>query len=363
MSKKSRRRAKGTGSVYTRKDGRVVGEYEVNGKTKYIYGRDEETVRDELAEAIKNRDAGFDAENLTTAEYLDRWLNAIRGTIRVGSWKQYEMISRLHLKPVLGKTKLEKLNAFQLQNLYQGKLDSGLSPRRVRYIHTTIHKALKDAVKWRIIPHNVAEACTPPKQVKKEIKPLNATQMKKLLAAAKETQPKLYALYTLACTTGMRQGELLGLQRGDIDLTAGTVKVRRTIFNSVVNPPKSANSRRTIKLSKLALNALIHHLEHYAGDTWVFSTRNQTPINAWNLYHKSWRPLLQVAELPTETRFHDLRHSCASLLAYLNVHPSVIMAILGHSTSRLTMDLYTHVDPLLLRDAANKMQVLLSGRQ
>jgi integrase len=126
---KNRRRAQGTGSIYTRKDGRVVAEYEVNGKTKYIYGRDEDTVKEKLAEAIKNRDAGFDAENVTTAAYLDRWLSAIRGTIRVGSWKQYEMISRIHLKPALGKAKLEKLNALQLQNLYQEKLDSGLSPR------------------------------------------------------------------------------------------------------------------------------------------------------------------------------------------------------------------------------------------
>jgi integrase len=229
-----RRRTKGTGSVYTRKDGRVVGEYEVNGKTKYIYGRDEETVKERLSESIRNRDAGFDAENLTTADYLDRWLNAIRGTIRAGSWKQYETITRLHLKPAVGKTKLEKLNALQLQNLYQEKMDAGLSPRRVRYIHVTMNKALKDAVKWRIVAHNVAEACTAPKLVKKEINPLTTAQMKQLLASAKETQPKLYALYNLAVTTGMRQGELLALKREDIDLVAETVKVRRTIFNGVV---------------------------------------------------------------------------------------------------------------------------------
>jgi len=127
----------------------VVGEYDVNGKTKYIYGHDEGTVKEKVAEAIKNRDAGFDAENLSTAEYLDRWLKAIRGTMRVGSWKQYEMISRVHIKPALGRAKVEKLNALQLHNLYQEKLDSGFSPRRVRYIHVTLHKALRDAVSDR----------------------------------------------------------------------------------------------------------------------------------------------------------------------------------------------------------------------
>jgi integrase len=154
--------------------------------------------------------------------------------VRIGTWKQYEQITRGHLKPTIGKIKLDRLDALLIQQMYRSKLDAGLSPRRVRYIHVTIHKALRDAVKWRLVPYNVAEACIPPKQANSEIKPFSATQVKKLLPAAKETQPKFYALYVLACTTGMRQGELLGLQRGDLDLIAGTVTIRRTIFNGVV---------------------------------------------------------------------------------------------------------------------------------
>jgi integrase len=265
-----RRRTKGTGSIYTRKDRRVVGEYEVNGKVKYIYGRDEGIVREKLAEAIKYRDAGFDAKNLTTADYLDRWMAAIKGTVRAGTWVQYEQITRLHLKPTIGAAKLDKLNALRIQQMYRSKLDAGLSARRVQYIHVTIHKALRDAVRWRLIPYNVAEACTPPKQAKTEIQPFSAAQVKRLLAAARETQPRYYTLFMLACTTGMRQGELLGLQRGDLDLVAGTVTIRRSIFNGAVSSPKSANGRRTVKLSKLALIALKHHLEHHAGDSWVF---------------------------------------------------------------------------------------------
>jgi integrase len=201
-----RRRMKGTGSVYTRKDGRVIGEYEVNGKTKYIYGRDEDVVKEKLAAAIRDRDAGFDAKNLTTGEYFDRWLAAIKDTVRIGTWKQYEQITRLHLKPIIGKIKLDRLNALEIQQMYRSKLDAGLSARRVQYIHATIHKALRDAVKWRLIPYNVAEACIPPKQAKREIRPFSATEVKRLLAAARETQQRFYALYVLACTTGMRQG-------------------------------------------------------------------------------------------------------------------------------------------------------------
>ncbi len=121
MSKK-RRRTKGTGSVYTRKDGRVVGEYEANGRTRYIYGRDETEVAERVAEAIKNRDAGIDSENMTVGGYLDQWLVAIKDTVRIGTWKQYEMIARLHIKPTLGGVKLDKLNALQIQSFYRQRL-------------------------------------------------------------------------------------------------------------------------------------------------------------------------------------------------------------------------------------------------
>jgi integrase len=158
----------------------------------------------------------------------------------------------------------------------------------------------------------------------------------------------------------MRQCELLGLRRGDIDLVAGTVRVRRTIFNSVVNPPKSANGRRTIKLSKLALNALVHHLEHYASDTWVFATRDQTPINVWNLYHKSWRPLLERTGLPSSTRFHDMRHSCATLLLMKGVNARMVSNILGHKDVGFTLNVYGHVVQEMQDQAADGMDDVLS---
>jgi integrase len=245
MSKK-RRRTKGTGSVYTRKDGRVVGEYEVNGRTRYIYGRDEGEVAKRVAEAIKHRDAGIDSENMTVGGYLDKWLTAIKDTIRVGTWKQYEMIVRLHIKPTLGSTKLDKLNALQIQSFYRERLDAGVSARRVQYAHVTIHKALKDAVRWRLVPFNVADAVTPPRPTKPEVTPLSAEQVKVLLAESRGD--RLEALYVLAVTTGMRIGEMFGLKWSDVDLEAGTVQVGRTVAaDGTVNPPKTSSGRRTIK--------------------------------------------------------------------------------------------------------------------
>ncbi len=245
MSRK-RRRIKGSGSVYTRKDGRVVGQYEVNGKTRYIYGKAETEVADRVAEAIKNRDSGIDSENMTVDGYLDRWLTAIRDTIRVGTWKQYEMIVRLHIKPSLGSVRLEKLNALQVQSFYRERLVAGLSPRRVQYVHVTVRKALKDAVRWRLVPYNVADAVTPPRPIKPAITPLTAEQVKVLLAAARGD--RLEALYVLAVTTGMRIGEMFGLRWSDVDLEAGTLQVRRTVAaDGTVNAPKTASSRRTVR--------------------------------------------------------------------------------------------------------------------
>jgi integrase len=158
---------------------------------------------------------------------------------------------------MLGRTKLEKLNTMQLERLYRQKLDAGLSARRVPYVHVTIRKALKDAVRLQLLSRNVADAAIPPRAVKTEIEPLTHDQMRSLLDAA--TGDKLHALYVLAITTGMRQGELLGLQWKDIDLEAGTLRVSRSVYDSFISPPKTNAGRRTIRLSKMAIASLQNH--------------------------------------------------------------------------------------------------------
>ena len=210
--------ANGEGSVYRRKDGRVVGEYEdANGKRRYITSTtmSKAEMKAAVRKKLEDRDEGiaYDSENLTLGEYLDRWLESIQDKVRPGTYKPYEAIVRLHVKPTLGSTKLDKLNALQLEKLYRQKLDAGLSARRVRYIHVTIRKALKDAVRLQLLSRNVADAAIPPRPVKTEIEPLTQDQMRSLLDAARGD--KLEALYVLAITTGMRQGELLGLQWKD----------------------------------------------------------------------------------------------------------------------------------------------------
>ncbi len=157
----TKKRGRGEGSVYRRKDGRCIGEYEdANGKRRYISGKTKAEVRAKLRKLLADRDAGiaYDSHNLTVGAYLDRWLDAVKGSVRVRTWERHEQVVRLHLKPTIGGVKLDRLNALQVQSVYRQKLNSGLSPRSVEIIHTTIHKALKQAVRWALIPRNVTEA-------------------------------------------------------------------------------------------------------------------------------------------------------------------------------------------------------------
>jgi integrase len=236
------------------------GEYvDANGKKRYVSAKTKPEVRQKLRRLLENRDAGIahDSEGLTVERYMDRWLKSIRDRVRTGTYKPYEAIVRLHIKPTLGTTKLDKLNAMQLEKLYRQKLDSGLSARRVRYIHVTIRKALKDAVRLQLLSRNAADAAIPPRQAKAEIEPLTKDEMRLLLDTARDD--KLEALYVLAITTGMRQGELIGLQWKDVDLDGRTLRVHRSVYEGIIGPPKTSAGRRTIRLSKLAVGALRQH--------------------------------------------------------------------------------------------------------
>src|SRR5215213_10806737 len=197
----AKRRGRGEGSIYRRKDGLWVAQYTVGEKSRYIYGKTRKDVAARLNKAIAERDSGivYDSENLKVADYLDRWLDAIRDTLRERTWRRHEEITRLHLKPTIGSARLDKLNALQVQTLYRSKLGSGLSPRTVRIIHTTLYKALKQAVRWSLVPRNVADSVDHPKAPKREIKPLDEEQVKRLLKAAEGD--KFEALYVLAITT------------------------------------------------------------------------------------------------------------------------------------------------------------------
>lgn len=158
-------------------------------RRRSVYGRTRAEVSGKLTKALAERDGGmiFDDENLNVEEYLTRWLNdSVRGSVKQTTFENYSTVVNRHLVPVLVHVKLRSLSPIQVQGLYRQRLDSGLSARTVRLMHTTLHKALKQAVRWSLIPHNVTEATSPPKlkrDARREIHPLTEAQAKYLLSA------------------------------------------------------------------------------------------------------------------------------------------------------------------------------------
>jgi integrase len=344
-------------------------------KRKTLYGKEREEVAEKLIEALSNRNKGlvFEADNLKLDEYLGRWLtDCVRDTVRPTTFERYEQMVRLHIGPVLGKVKLKNLTSAHVRGLYRQKLDAGLSPRTVQYIHVTLHKALKQAIADGLIPRNATEAVRPPQVRREEMRPLTAEQVKVLFEAAKGD--RLEALYILAVTAGLRQGELLGLKWDDIDLEAGTLQVRRTLTTAkggpVLSAPKTKGSRRTVRLSKTGLEALRSHLERQLGEIdqvgglWrenglIFASEIGEPLSRQLVTAHRFKPLLKRAGLP-ERRFHDLRHTCATLLLSKNVNPKVVSEMLGHASIAITLDTYSHVLPTMQESAAKAMEDALS---
>jgi integrase len=380
---RTKSRANGDGDVFPRKNkaGKVTsyrGAYVgPDGKRRYVSGKTKEEARRNLRRARGDAERGlvFDADNLQVGEYLDRWLSdSVRDTVKATTFERYEQIARLHLKPSLGRVKLKGLTPAHVRGLYREKLEAGSSARTVRYIHTTLHKALKQAVMDGLIPRNATEAVTPPQSSREEMCPLTPEQAKLLLQVAHEAGDRLAALYVLAIHTGLRQGELQGLKWDDVDLEDGSLQVRRTLAitknGPVLTSPKTTGSRRSVKLTSKAIEALKRHLERQLGEIdrigslWsenglIFASEKGEPINRHNLTRRSFKPLLKRAGLP-QIRFHDLRHTCATLLLTRNVNVKIVSEMLGHSTIAITLDTYSHVLPNMRDQAAAAMEEALS---
>jgi len=259
-----------------------------------------------------------------------------------------------------------------VRGLYREKLEAGLSPRTVQYVHVTLHKALNQAVADGLIPRNATDAVKPPQVRREEIHPLTPEQVKVLFEAVRGD--RLEALYVLAVTTGLRQGELLGLKWDDVDMEAGTLSVRRTLTTAkggpVLSAPKTRGSRRTVKRSQTSLNALRGHLAcqleeiDRVGSLWrenglIFASEVGEPLDRRALTMHLFKPLLMRARLP-KIRFHDLRHTCATLLLSKNVNPKLVSEMLGHATIAITLDTYSHVLPTMQESAAKAMEDALS---
>ena len=373
------RRGNGEGTISRRKDGRWEGRYYVptedGPKRKVIYGKTRAEVSEKLTKALSDRANGivYDNENITIGEYLDVWLKgSVYGSVRQSTYDRDTNLVNNHIKPVLGSLKLKKLNSAHVQNFYRNRLDTGLSASTVRKIHDILRRGLAQAVDWHLTQRNVADVVKPPRPVPKEIVALSTDETRRLLDAAAED--RLEALYVLAVHTGMRQGEMLALRWQDVDIENAVLSVRRTLTRRggkvAFGEPKTKKSRRSIRLTPQAVDALRAHLErqlrdmeilgdHYQDQGLIFTTDTGAPINPSNLRQRSFTPLLKRVGLP-HMRFHDLRHTCATLLLSKGTHPKIVQEMLGHANISMTMDTYSHVLPDMQEKAVSAMDDALS---
>ena len=272
--------------------------------------------------------------------------------------------------PSIGRIELSKLEPQHVQDLLGSILEKGRSSRTAQYVRAVLRRALNQATKWGMVPRNVAALVDPPRTVRREIQPFTVEEIPALLGAF-DDHP-MGALYLLALTHGLRQGEALGLQWCDVDLSGRTLRVRHALQWIDKQPQlvetKTRQSKRTIALASRVATALQAHRKAQlearmkAGETWVdqglvFTTRTGGALDGVNVT-RDFKRMLKRAGLPIR-RFHDLRHTAASFLLYKNVHPRVVADLLGHSEIRVTMDLYSHVAPALQREAADQMDALL----
>ena len=374
----AKRRGNGEGSINRRKDGRWMGRHTVytadGPKQRAVYGRTRVEVAEKLTKAMSDRDGGlvFDAGSLTVGEYLERWLsNSVRDTVRQRTYEGYEHMVERHISPTLGRVKLKSLTPAHVRALYRERLDSGLSARTVQYAHTTLNKALKQAVADGLIPRNAAASVKPPRPRRSEIKPLGPKQVRALFDAV--SGHRLEALYAVAVTAGLRKGELLGLRWEDVDLERGMLQVRRVLSEArsgrIFEAPKSGKGRQ-IRLTQGTAKALRAHRKRQLEERmekaglWqeeglVFPSEVGTPLSARNL-QRHFKSVLKRAGLPGTTRFHDLRHTCATLLLRQGVHVKYVQELLGHADVALTLNVYSHVLPDMGDAAASAMEEALS---
>ena len=369
-----KRRGNGEGSIYQRADGRWCATHSVGcapdgrRRRQTIFGESKEDVQNQLASARSKMLEGAFTEpsKLRVSAFLERWLeDASRPTIRATTHASYKGVIDNHIAPRISGVILTKLSPIHVQALYADMERDDKSPRLRQLTHAVLRRALKQALRWGLVSRNACDAVDPPRVPKSEVAALSAEQVGTLFKAAEKH--RLYALFVLAIGTGMRMGELFALQWRNVDLKNARLQVRHTLMELkgklTLTEPKTSKSRRRIDLPDSAVEALkAHRLQLIAAGfgehPWVFCNSTGGPLRRSHFHRQVFKPLLKKANLP-DMRFHDLRHTSASLLLAAGIHPKVVQERLGHSQIGITLDTYSHVLPTMGVEAAKKLDGVL----
>ena len=380
----AKRRANGEGNIRKRSDGRWEGRYTAGrdpetGKTVYknVLGKTQAKVKAKLKRAIQENTEvdTLKAAQYTVGQWMDIWFeNYAKIKVRPSSHQTYRGYIDNHIKPNIGKIQLNKLTTLELQKLYKkllsrGRVDrieakgqpKGLSPKTVRNIHQVISSAMDFAKAQKLIAVNPTDGCALPKLEHREMKTLPVEQLASFLREAKESG--VFEMYYIELATGLRRGELLGLKWEDLDLEQGTLRVQRQVSRingEVVEAPlKTKNSYRTISLGADAVGILNEQRKKCCGSEYVFPSPTGGPISPDSVIQMLHR-VLKRAGLP-KVRFHDLRHTFATVALQNGVDIKTVSGMLGHYSAGFTLDTYAHVTTAAQREAANTMSSVLSS--
>lgn len=348
------------------------------GRKRYTFFGTQTDAQSELIKRLHQLETGALVLNdsFTVSAYLGHWLTAYaKPSTAPRTHERYEQLVTGHLAPGLGNHKLTKLTPLHVQSFYtklleEGRLDGsgGLSPQTVVHLHRVLHKALKQALLWGFVSRNVADAVSPPRVERAQAKVLDEKQVLALLRHLKGSDMHLPVL--IALHTGLRSGEILGLRWSDVDLAAGTLTVGNTLQavkrELIMREPKTFAGHRLIPLTAETIDALrersaaqadyIATHDHYSSEGLVVCREDGSPWHP-STFSAAWIRARKTAGVTI--RFHELRHTHASLLVRSGAHPKTLQERLGHSSAAFTMSVYAHLLPGVQEEAVANLEAML----
>ena len=372
----SKRRTAGEGTIIQLPSGSWRAQVSLKGRRLSHTARNQQGARQWIRKIQDQIEQGltYDDEQTTVGIFLEGWVAIKKTELRLATYEQYAWVSRLYLQPYLGKIRLKDLSSGMVQNFYDQLAAAGKGIRSIRVAHAVLHGCLEQAKNLGLIARNPTEYCKVPKQEKKDLNIWSEDQVMKFLNFVHGHRNE--NLYYLALATGMRRGELLGLQWKDIDWIKQKILIHRQCFHPkgggfIFQPPKTNLGKRAIQLGSGLIDHLraqlynIDLMRKISKDRWqehdlVFPSILGTPQGSRNLTHE-FQSLVKASGLPI-IRFHDCRHTAASILLSRGIPPVIIAGMLGHSLSIL-LTTYAHFIPGTQDEAAQLMDEIISSTE
>lgn len=374
------RRSKGEGSIRKRKNGTWEGRYTVASYSerkkqnqKSVYGKTQRECREKLQKAIyENQMINYSREReFTIEEWIETWYRIFsKPNLRVSTANQYRYFIDRFIVPNIGNVKLKDLSNIQVQQFINkmrdtdrnGGREGKIAPKTIKEVFNLLNRALNQAVTGRIIISNPCVGCILPKVEKSEMQILPIEKMKQYLEIA--NNKGYYALFYLELTTGLRRGELLALEWADLDVEKRELSITKTVHringDIVVGPPKTKASNRKIKIGETALQCLLEEHGNHPLNKYMFPSPKTGELRDPDSIARIHKKIAVEIDEP-KLRFHDLRHTFTTYSIMSGVDVKTISQTLGHSSSVITLDVYSHVTSEMKRDAADKIEKLMKN--